>query len=87
MCQEIAIIVEKRDITEELVRLDSHNKLFKQYFTSDTHIGKKMNFILQEMGREVNTIGSKTDLVEVNHLVVNLKDELEKMREQVQNII
>lgn len=87
LCQELAIIVEKRDITEELVRLHSHIKLFKQYFTSDAHVGKKMNFVLQEMGREINTVGSKTDIVEVNHLVVNLKDELEKMREQVQNII
>ena len=49
--------------------------------------GKKLNFLLQEMGREINTIGSKTDLIEISHLVVDLKNELEKIREQVQNII
>ena len=50
-------------------------------------IGKKMNFLLQEMSREVNTIGSKTDLSEISHIVVDMKDDLEKMREQVQNIL
>ena len=54
---------------------------------SDISEGKKLNFLLQEMGREVNTIGSKTDFIEVSHLVVQLKDELEKIREQVQNIV
>ena len=53
----------------------------------DENEGKKLNFLLQEMSREVNTIGSKTDLIEISHLVVQLKDELEKIREQVQNIV
>jgi uncharacterized protein (TIGR00255 family) len=49
--------------------------------------GKKLNFLLQEMGREINTVGSKTDEIEINHLAVDMKDELEKIREQVQNIV
>ena len=54
---------------------------------SNNQVGKKMNFLLQEMGREVNTIGSKTDLIQVSHIVVDLKNEIEKIREQVQNIL
>ena len=85
--QEAAIFSDQRDITEELVRLNSHIELFKKNMDSGKNEGKKLNFILQEMGREINTIGSKTDLIEISHLVVDLKDELEKIREQVQNII
>ena len=85
--QEIAIIMEKKDITEEIVRFNSHVDLFKKFMNSNKNEGKKLNFILQEMGREVNTMGSKTDIIEVNHMVVQLKDEIEKIREQVQNII
>ena len=62
-------------------------ELFKKNMESVNNEGKKLNFLLQEMGREINTIGSKTDLIEISHLVVDLKDELEKIREQVQNII
>ena len=87
LVQEAAILSDKRDITEELVRLNSHIELFKKYMDSGKNEGKKLNFLLQEMGREINTIGSKTDLIEISHMVVNLKDELEKIREQVQNII
>ena len=85
--QEAAIGVEKKDITEEIVRFNSHVDLFNKYMKSDEFEGKKLNFILQEMGREVNTIGSKTDIIKISHLVVDLKDELEKIREQVQNIV
>jgi len=85
--QEASIIIEKKDITEEIVRFNSHIDLFNQYMNSTDNEGKKLNFLLQEMGREVNTIGSKTDFIEINHLVVQLKDELEKIREQVQNIV
>ena len=85
--QEAAMVAEKKDITEEIVRFNSHVDLFNHYMNSTKNEGKKLNFLLQEMGREVNTIGSKTDLVEINHLVVQLKDEIEKMREQVQNIV
>ena len=85
--QEAAIVAEKKDITEEIVRFNSHIDLFSQYMNSKENEGKKLNFLLQEMNREVNTIGSKTNFVQISHLVVQLKSELEKMREQVQNII
>ncbi len=87
LLQEVAIIAEKKDISEEIVRLGSHIQLYNTYFDDIEYAGRKMNFMLQEMGREVNTIGSKTDQIEVSHLVVSVKDELEKMREQVQNIL
>ena len=87
LLQEVAIIAEKKDISEEIVRLGSHIQLYNTYFDDVEYAGRKMNFMLQEMGREVNTIGSKTDQIEVSHLVVSVKDELEKMREQVQNIL
>ena len=85
--QEAAVISEKKDITEEVIRMKSHIKLFKLYIEDDRCQGRKMNFLLQEMTREVNTIGAKTDLIEVSHLVVEVKDELEKIREQVQNVL
>ena len=85
--QEIAIIMEKKDINEEIIRLKSHMKLFSNYFNSKNIAGKKMNFILQEMTREINTIGSKTDNTKINHLVIDIKDNLEKIKEQVQNIL
>ena len=66
---------------------EHHWEAFKKNMDSVNNEGKKLNFLLQEMGREINTIGSKTDLIEISHLVVDLKDELEKIREQVQNII
>ena len=86
--QEISIIVEKKDITEEIVRFKAHLCLFEDFLKENEEpIGKKMNFLLQEMVREVNTVGSKTDLTKVSHLVVDLKSEIEKIREQVQNIL
>ena len=85
--QEAAILSEKKDITEEFVRLSSHIDLFDNYIDSSGNKGKKLNFILQEMGREINTIGSKTDVIKISHMVVDMKDELEKIREQVQNIV
>ncbi len=87
LLQEAAILSEKKDITEELVRLSSHIDLFENYIDTSENKGKKLNFILQEMGREINTIGSKTDVIKINHMVVDMKDELEKIREQVQNIV
>ena len=87
LLQEAAILSEKKDITEELVRLDSHIDLFENYIDTSENKGKKLNFILQEMGREINTIGSKTDVIKISHMVVDMKDELEKIREQVQNIV
>jgi len=85
--QEVGILAEKKDITEEIVRLDSHIDLFKKYMNSKDNKGKKLNFLIQEMGREINTIGSKTDDLGVSHISVDMKDELEKIREQVQNIV
>ena len=85
--QEIAIAIEKKDINEEIIRLTSHIDLLKKSLKSKNHSGKKINFILQEMLREVNTIGSKTDKVSVSHSVVNVKSRLEQIKEQVQNIL
>ena len=87
LLQEAAILSEKKDITEELVRLGSHIDLFERYIDTSENKGKKLNFILQEMGREINTIGSKTDVIEISHMVVDMKDALEQIREQVQNIV
>jgi uncharacterized protein (TIGR00255 family) len=83
---EIAMIAEHLDITEELVRFRSHVKFFLEAMDGADAAGRKLNFILQEMNREVNTMGSKTNSAEVAHHVVAIKEELEKMREQVQNI-
>ena len=85
--QEIAITIEKKDINEEIIRLDSHVDLLKKSLNSKEHAGKKINFILQEMLREINTIGSKTDKITISHSVVSLKNILEQIREQVQNIL
>tara|TARA_Y100001970_G_scaffold232701_1_gene289760 strand:+ start:85 stop:948 length:864 start_codon:yes stop_codon:yes gene_type:complete len=85
--QEIAILSDRKDITEELVRLSSHYDLFSKYMNKEKNSGKKLNFLLQEISREINTITSKTDIVDVNHISVEMKHELEKIREQVQNIV
>jgi len=85
--QEIAINIEKKDINEEIIRLDSHVGLLKKSLNNKEHTGKKINFILQEMLREINTIGSKTDKIVVSHSVVTIKNKLEQIKEQVQNIL
>ena len=85
--QEVALSIEKKDINEEIVRLDSHIQIFKNCLRNKENSGKKMNFILQEMVREINTIGSKTDKIDINHSVVNLKNYIEQIKEQVQNIL
>ncbi|MFB0516066.1 MAG: YicC/YloC family endoribonuclease [Candidatus Neomarinimicrobiota bacterium] len=87
LLQEAAVLSEKRDITEECTRLNSHLDLFQAYVEDDEDTGKRLGFLLQEIGREVNTLGAKTDHIDISHLVVRIKDELEKIREQVQNII
>ena len=84
--EEIAILAERCDITEECVRFTSHLEQFKADMEKDGPVGKRLNFILQEMNREVNTIGAKAGNANIAHLVVELKEEIEKMREQVQNI-
>ena len=83
---EIALMVNRMDVTEECVRFKSHNKIFLDALVSDVAVGKKLNFILQEMTREANTMGAKANHSEIAHLVVSLKEEIEKIREQVQNI-
>ena len=83
---EVAIYADKIAIDEELVRLNSHFEAFKEIVNSDEPAGRKLDFLLQEMNRETNTIGSKASNTETAHLVVNIKNELEKIREQVQNI-
>jgi len=87
MIQEIAILAEKADVTEEVVRIDSHMEQFTELLNTYGQVGKRLNFILQEVGREVNTVGSKiTSDTGVNR-VVGMKNELERMREQVQNVL
>lgn len=83
---EIAMLADRLDITEECVRLRSHLELFRQSLNSEHPEGRKLNFISQEINREVNTIGSKANDAEIAHLAVEMKDELEKIREQVQNV-
>ncbi|MFC1568594.1 YicC/YloC family endoribonuclease [bacterium] len=83
---EIAIIADKLDITEECVRLKSHHLLFRDILENESTVGKKFNFLLQEMNREVNTISSKANNADISHLVVEMKEDIEKMREQVQNL-
>ncbi|MEJ2542929.1 MAG: YicC family protein [Calditrichaceae bacterium] len=83
---EIAIIADRVDITEECVRMHSHIKLFEDTCNQKDESGKKLNFILQEMLREANTMNSKTSDIEVSHRVIKIKEEIEKLREQAQNI-
>lgn len=83
---EVAIFADKVAIDEELVRLGSHFSAFDDIVASDEPSGRKLDFLLQEMNRETNTIGSKASNTETAHLVVNIKNELEKIREQIQNI-
>ncbi len=83
---EIAILADRSDITEELVRLESHFSQLETLIASTEPVGRKLDFLLQEVGREVNTIGSKSQHAPVSHLVVEMKSEVERLREQVQNV-
>lgn len=83
---EIALLSDKLDVTEECVRYHSHNKFFLETMVKEEAAGRKLNFLVQEMNREANTIGSKSSDATIAHLVVQLKEELEKIREQLQNI-
>ena len=85
--QEIALLADRSDITEELVRLESHISQFLQWLDARGAIGRKLDFLMQEMNRETNTIGSKIANSEIALLVVEIKNELEKIREQIQNIM
>jgi len=84
--QEVSIMASKMDVTEECIRFRSHNKLFLEFLNSTDAVGRKLNFLLQEMTREANTMGSKAYDSDIAHLVVMCKEEVEKIREQVQNI-
>lgn len=85
--QEMIFYIEKLDITEEKVRLSNHCKYFREVSASEEAVGRKLNFIAQEMGREINTMGSKANESNIQILVVKMKDELEKIKEQVLNIL
>ena len=83
---ECAIFADKVAVDEELVRLESHFKAFLEFINAKEPVGRKLDFLLQEMNRETNTIGSKCSDSEIAHVVVEMKSELEKIREQIQNI-
>ena len=83
---EIAIFADRSSITEEIVRLESHLKQVNSCLAGDEPVGRKLDFIVQEMNREINTIASKANNVEISRLVVDVKSELEKIREQIQNV-
>ncbi|MBQ1696710.1 MAG: YicC family protein [Bacteroidales bacterium] len=85
--QELIFYIEKLDITEEKVRLRNHCRYFIENIDADESTGKKLGFIAQEMGREINTLGSKANDAEIQKIVVKMKDELEKIKEQVLNIL
>ena len=85
--QELIYYIEKFDISEEKIRLANHLTYFQETLSSSESNGKKLNFIAQEIGREINTIGSKANDSTIQHLVVRMKDELEKIKEQTMNII
>jgi len=85
--QELVYYIEKFDITEEKVRLDNHLEYFTKSINSDDSNGKKLGFISQEIGREINTIGSKSNYAPMQKLVVQMKDELEKIKEQLLNVL
>ena len=83
---EAAVVAEKIAVGEELVRLHSHIAQFRGFLESAEPVGRKMDFLVQEMNREVNTTGSKSQMLEITKLVVDMKSEIEKIREQIQNI-
>ena len=86
LSQEVAILAEKSDITEEIVRLRSHFGQFLEMLDREEAIGRKVDFLIQEMNREVNTIGSKSSDADISKQVIEIKSELAKLREQVQNL-
>ncbi|MBQ5394237.1 MAG: DUF1732 domain-containing protein, partial [Alistipes sp.] len=85
--QEMIFYIEKLDITEEKVRLTNHCRYFREVAAEEEGVGRKLGFIAQEMGREINTTGSKANETNIQILVVKMKDELEKIKEQVLNIL
>ncbi|OEU67880.1 MAG: YicC family protein [Desulfobacterales bacterium PC51MH44] len=86
IAQEAAFLADRSDISEEVVRARSHIKQFREIMNSTEPVGRKLNFLLQELNREVNTMGSKTEKANVSHMIVEVKSEFEKIREQLQNV-
>jgi uncharacterized protein (TIGR00255 family) len=86
LTQEVALFAERSDITEEIVRTRSHLKQFREYLSMDDVLGRRLDFLIQEINREVNTLSSKASDALISKVVVEMKAELEKLREQVQNI-
>lgn len=86
LAMEVAMLTEKMDVTEECIRFKSHNTLFLELLEHEESQGRRLNFLLQEMHREANTIGAKASDAQIAHWVVDIKEEVEKLREQIQNI-
>lgn len=86
LAQEVAILAEKSDITEELVRIKSHLKQFEDFLSKDDALGRRLDFLVQEINREVNTLSAKASDAFISGTVVEMKAELEKLREQIQNV-
>lgn len=87
MTQEIAILVDRSDISEELVRIRSHINQFNTFLELEEPTGKRLSFLLQELSREINTVGSKSGTGDMINIVVDFKNQLEKIREQIQNVL
>lgn len=87
LMQEVVILADRSDISEELVRLRSHLEQFRQLMEKDEPVGRRLHFLLQEIGREINTLGSKNGTGKIIKIVVEFKNNLEQIREQVQNVI
>jgi uncharacterized protein (TIGR00255 family) len=86
IAQEVALMVDRLDCTEETVRLAAHIDQFRSLIEGSELAGRKLNFLLQEMNREANTIGSKSNDVQITRAVIIIKEEIERLREQVQNV-
>ena len=84
--QEVAIMVDRMSIDEELVRLDSHLAQFNEILDESGAMGRKLDFLVQEINREINTIASKSNDLEINQIVIDAKSDIEKLREQIQNV-
>ena len=84
--QEVTLYADRVDVAEELTRLNGHSEHFAALVAGDGPVGRRLDFLLQEMAREANTIGAKSQDVAIAHAVVELKTEIERMREQVQNV-
>lgn len=86
LAQEVALLIDRADVSEELTRLDSHRDHFLDLLAQDEPVGRRLDFLLQEMHREANTLGAKSSSAAISHLVIEAKSLLERLREQVQNV-